>query len=90
MNELSNLIKEERLAHTKPFIISKTLVFEAYRKVKSNAGGAGVDKQSLKDFEKNLKNNLYKIWNRLSSGSYFPPPVRPVPIPKKTGGTRNL
>ena len=75
---------------TKPFIIPKQQVMQAYRLVRANAGAAGVDRQSLEDFEKNLKSNLYKIWNRMSSGSYFPPPVAAVPIPKKTGGTRLL
>jgi len=63
---------------------------QAFRLVKANAGAAGVDEQSLADFEKNLKGNLYKLWNRLSSGSYFPPPVKAVPIPKKSGGERIL
>lgn len=63
---------------------------EAYKRVKANGGASGVDKESLQDFEKDLKNNLYKIWNRMSSGSYFPPSVRGVPIPKKSGGTRML
>lgn len=63
---------------------------EAFRAVKANAGAAGVDEQSIEDFEKNLKDNLYKIWNRMSSGSYFPPPVKAVPIPKKNGGERIL
>ena len=63
---------------------------QAYKLVKANAGAAGVDKQSLEDFEKNLKDNLYKMWNRMSSGSYFPPPVKAVPIPKKSGGERIL
>lgn len=75
---------------TKPFQISKAAVLEAYRKVKANRGAAGVDRESLADFEKDLKNNLYKIWNRMSSGTYFPPPVRMVEIPKKAGGTRAL
>jgi len=75
---------------TKPFNIPKQLVMQAYQLVKSNGGAAGVDRQSLEDFEKNLKDNLYKIWNRLSSGSYFPPAVKAVPIPKKTGGERIL
>lgn len=75
---------------TKPFDISKQLVMQAYELVKANAGAGGVDQQSLADFEKNLKDNLYKIWNRLSSGSYFPPPVKAVAIPKKTGGERIL
>ena len=75
---------------TKPFIIPKQLVVEAYKLVKANAGGVGVDQQSLADFDLNLKDNLYRIWNRLSSGSYFPPPVKAVPIPKKQGGERIL
>lgn len=75
---------------TKPFIISKNLVVEAYKLVKTNAGGVGVDRQSLADFDLNLKDNLYRIWNRLSSGSYFPPPVKATPIPKKQGGERIL
>lgn len=75
---------------TKPYTLSKRLFVEAYRKVKANAGGAGVDQQSLKDFERDLKNNLYKLWNRMSSGSYFPPAVKAVPIPKKSGGERIL
>ncbi|MCX7119954.1 MAG: group II intron reverse transcriptase/maturase [Legionellales bacterium] len=75
---------------TKQFIISKQLVVQAYKLVKANAGSAGVDNQSLKDFEINLKDNLYKIWNRMSSGSYFPPAVKAVIIPKKTGGERIL
>ena len=75
---------------TKPNNISKHLFVKAYRLVKANAGGYGVDKQSLSDFERDLKNNLYKLWNRMSSGSYFPPPVKAVPIPKKSGGQRIL
>ncbi len=74
----------------KSFSISKQLVWEAYQRVRENGGAAGVDKQSLQDFEVNLKDNLYKLWNRLSSGSYFPPPVRRVEIPKKDGGKRPL
>ena len=74
----------------KPFSISKWVVWEAYKKVKENQGAAGVDAESIADFEKNLKNNLYKIWNRMSSGSYFPPPVRMVAIPKGDGGQRRL
>ncbi len=75
---------------TKSFNIPKALVLEAYRKVKANRGAAGIDKQSLKDFEKNLKDNLYKIWNRMASGCYFPPPVKAVGIPKGEGRTRVL
>lgn len=75
---------------TKPFIIPKGLVMQAFKLIKANAGGVGVDLQSLEGFENNLKDNLYKLWNRMSSGSYFPPPVRAVPIPKKSGGERIL
>ncbi len=74
----------------KPFSIDKKLVYEAYKAVKSNAGASGVDGQSIEQFEADLQNNLYKIWNRMSSGSYFPPPVRAVSIPKKSGGQRIL
>ena len=70
----------------KPFKISKSLVWEAYEQVRRNKGAAGVDGQSIEDFENDLKNNLYKIWNRMSSGTYFPPPVRAVEIPKPHGG----
>jgi RNA-directed DNA polymerase len=81
---------EEPLSKAKPFCISKRVVFEAYKRVKANKGAAGVDKESIADFEKDLKNNLYKIWNRMSSGSYFPPPVRELGIDKKGGGQRKL
>ena len=74
----------------KPFSIDKKQVYEAYKAVKSNAGSAGVDAQTIEQFEADLQNNLYKLWNRMSSGSYFPPPVRAVSIPKKTGGQRIL
>jgi RNA-directed DNA polymerase len=74
----------------KPFSIDKKRVYEAYKAVKSNAGSAGVDGQTIEQFEADLQNNLYKLWNRMSSGSYFPPPVRAVSIPKKTGGQRIL
>src|SRR5712671_328481 len=70
----------------KPFSIDKKRVYEAYKAVKSNAGAAGVDGQTIEQFEADLQNNLYKLWNRMSSGSYFPPPVRAVSIPKKSGG----
>jgi RNA-directed DNA polymerase len=69
----------------KPFAISKWVVWEAYQRVKANDGAAGVDGESIKEFERDLKGNLYKLWNRLSSGSYFPAPVRAVEIPKKHG-----
>lgn len=75
---------------TKPFEVSKTVVWEAYKRVKANRGAAGIDDQSITEFEVDLKNNLFKIWNRMSSGSYFPPPVKAVEIPKKSGGVRRL
>src|SRR5437588_10121146 len=78
------------MPEAKPYAISKQVVWEAYQKVKANHGAAGVDQQSIEAFETDLKNNLYKIWNRMSSGSYFPPPVRLVEIPKASGGTRPL
>lgn len=81
---------EESVDKAKPFSISKRLVWEAYKRVKANSGAAGVDEESISDFQKALKDNLYKIWNRMSSGSYFPPPVRMVSIPKSNGGQRVL
>src|SRR5271166_1139378 len=79
-----------RMIKAKPFDISKREVWEAFKRVKANQGAAGVDGQSIAAFEANLSNNLYKLWNRLSSGSYLPPPVRRVEIPKASGGTRPL
>ncbi|MCJ7722214.1 group II intron reverse transcriptase/maturase [Candidatus Bathyarchaeota archaeon] len=70
--------------------ISKRMVWEAYKKVKANRGSAGIDKVSLQDYEASLSKNLYKLWNRLSSGSYFPPPVKEVGIPKRDGKKRKL
>ena len=81
---------EEPSSHAKPFRISKWVVWEAYTRVKANHGAAGVDAESVEMFEQDLKNNLYKIWNRMSSGTYFPPPVRSVGIPKKDGSERRL
>jgi RNA-directed DNA polymerase len=75
---------------TKPFEIPKALVWEAFQRVITNGGSAGVDNESIEAFEKSLGDNLYKLWNRMGSGSYFPPPVKAVPIPKKSGGTRIL
>lgn len=75
---------------TKPFRISKHAVWRAWLRVKQNAGAAGIDEQSVTEFEQDLKGNLYKLWNRMSSGSYFPPPVRLVEIPKGSGGVRIL
>jgi RNA-directed DNA polymerase len=78
------------LNQAKPFTITKRQVWEAYKRVKANQGGAGVDGQTLMEFEEDLANNLYKLWNRLASGSYMPPPVRRVEIPKANGGIRPL
>lgn len=81
----------ELKSSVKPFEISKREVWQAYLKVKANEGAPGLDGVTLEEFEKDLKNNLFKIWNRMSSGSYFPPPVKAVEIPKPHGGgTRML
>ena len=74
----------------KPFPITKRQVWEAYKSVKANHGGAGVDAQSLAEFAEDLENNLYRLWNRLASGSWMPPPVKRVEIPKADGGIRRL
>jgi RNA-directed DNA polymerase len=78
------------LGKAKPFCISKQEVLDAFKRVKSNRGAAGVDEQSIEEFDRDMKNNLYKLWNQMSSGSYFPPPVLRVEIPKGGGGTRPL
>ncbi len=78
------------MSQAKPFDISKHAVFDAWCQVKANRGAHGIDEQTINEFEENLKDNLYKLWNRLSSGSYFPPPIRGVEIPKKDGKTRQL
>ncbi len=88
-------LRERKEPKSKPkpkaFAISKQVVWEAYRRVKANKGSAGVDGESIAAFEMNLKGNLYKLWNRMSSGSFFPPPVRAAEIPKKSGsGVRVL
>ncbi|MNZ37126.1 Group II intron-encoded protein LtrA [compost metagenome] len=75
---------------TKPYEIPKVWIWEAYQRVRANRGSAGVDQESIERFERRLGDNLYILWNRLCSGSYFPPPVKGVPIPKKTGGVRLL
>ncbi len=74
----------------KPFQISKWVVWYAYKRIKENKGTAGIDEETIADFERDIKNNLYKIWNRMSSGTYFPFPVRLVEIPKSNGGKRSL
>ena len=78
------------MTSTKPYVIAKRAVWEAYQQVKANRGAAGIDGETLAMFEQNLSGNLYKLWNRMSSGSYFPPPVKQVEIPKAKGGTRKL
>lgn len=75
------------MSQSKPFALSRQAVWSAYKKVKANKGSAGIDGQSIEEFDKNLVGNLYKIWNRMASGSYMPPAVRRVEIPKATGGT---
>ena len=80
----------ESRPQVKPFNIPKQMVWEAYLRVKANKGAAGVDGQSVEQFEQDLSNNLYRLWNRMSSGSYFPPPVKAVEIPKASGGVRIL
>ena len=75
---------------TKSLPVSKRMVYNSYLKVCDKNGSAGIDKESIEMFNENLSGNLYKIWNRMSSGSYFPPPVRTVFIPKKQGGERPL
>jgi group II intron reverse transcriptase/maturase len=88
MSQLGN--KDERMTSAKPYGISKRMVLEAYRHVRANRGAAGIDDESIEMFEADLSRNLYKLWNRLASGSYFPPPVKQVEIPKKQGGVRIL
>ncbi len=78
------------IATAKPLSISKRQVWEAYKLVKSNQGAAGVDGQTLTEFDEDATNNLYKLWNRMASGSYMPPAVKRVEIPKANGGTRPL
>jgi RNA-directed DNA polymerase len=75
---------------TKSFAISKRQVWQAWKRVRANRGAAGIDQESIEGFEKNLSGKLYTIWNRMASGSYFPPPVKEVSIPKKGGGVRIL
>ena len=86
----ANRSRDEPMMATKPFAISKRMVWEAYHAVKANQGAPGADGQSVEAFERNLSRNLYRLWNRLCSGSYFPPPVLQVEIPKSDGGVRVL
>ena len=78
------------MSQAKPFPIAKRQVWEAYQRVKANQGGAGVDGQTIERFEQHLGDNLYKLWNRMASGSYMPPPVKRVEIPKGDGRVRPL
>src|SRR5437870_11309164 len=87
---LANWKRDEPVDEAKPFKIPKREVWEAFKHVKANQGAAGVDGQSIAEFEANLAGNLYKLWNRMSSGSHFPLPVRRGDIPKADGGTRLL
>ena len=73
------------MTSAKPYSIAKRTVWEAYQQVKANRGAAGIDDETIAMFEQNLSRNLYKLWNRMSSGSYFPPPVKQVEIPKANG-----
>jgi len=75
---------------TKSLLVSKMMVWESYLKVVSKDGGAGIDHESIEMFNANMRGNMYKLWNRMTSGNYFPPPVRTVFIPKKQGGLRPL
>jgi retron-type reverse transcriptase len=82
--------REESCMTSKSYDIPKTMICEAWLRVKANKGAAGIDAETIGRFETKLGANLYKLWNRMSSGSYFPPPVKAVPIPKKSGGVRVL
>jgi retron-type reverse transcriptase len=88
MGQLGN--EEEPVISTKPLEISKRRVLEAYRHVRANRGAAGIDDESIEMFEADLSRNLYKLWNRLASGSYFPPPVKQVEIAKKSGDGKRV
>jgi RNA-directed DNA polymerase len=82
--------RKELTEMTRQYQIPQSTMEEAWRLVKANKGAAGIDGQTVEDFEKDLENNLYKIWNRMTSGSYFPSAVRTVYIPKSSGGQRML
>jgi RNA-directed DNA polymerase len=88
---VSTIVKwEERIAETKSYEIERMMFYRAWLQVRANGGAAGVDGQNIEDFERKLDDNLYTLWNRMSSGSYFPKPVRLCPIPKRDGGERIL
>jgi retron-type reverse transcriptase len=87
LQKWEELMSEAKQRGTKPYCISQSEVLEAFERVKANKGAAGVDGQTIAEFEQDLHGNLYKIWNRMSSGSYFPHPVRRVMIPKAGGGS---
>jgi RNA-directed DNA polymerase len=90
-HSVSTIVKwEERIAETKSYEIERLMFYCAWLQVRANGGAAGVDGQSIEDFERKLDDNLYTLWNRMSSGSYFPKPVRLCPIPKRDGGERIL
>ena len=88
--EINRATGRNSLVTCKSYDIPKTLIWEAWLHVKANQGAAGIDAETIERFETKLAANLYKLWNRMSSGSYFPPPVKGVPIPKKSGGVRVL
>ena len=88
--EPANPQGEEPARRAKPFELSKRLVWEAYKRVKANREAAGVDEQFLKEFERELADNLYQLWNRMASGRYLAPLGKAVAIPKKSGGERVL
>lgn len=73
------------MTSTKPYDIAKRMIWEAYQRVKAHRGAAGIDGQTIAMFEQDLARNLYKLWNRMSSGSYFPPPVKQVEIAQGNG-----
>jgi retron-type reverse transcriptase len=79
-----------RMVEAKSFDIAKREVWQAYKRVKANRGAAGVDGVTMAEFEQDLSKNLHRIWNRMASGSYMPPPVKQVETPKASGGTREL
>jgi RNA-directed DNA polymerase len=89
-NDITTGNRRILLNPAKSFPITKHQVWEAYKRVKANHGGAGIDAQTLEKFDQDLSNNLYKLWNRMASGSYLPPPVKRIDIPKANGGTRSL